>query len=160
MLELLAGFDNEACLIHGIGNVGRMDDGLGWAFIDWLEREGLCPRAETLRHYQMFLEDADLFSRMERVLIVDASKEAGLEGFRLDPVKARYDLSFTSHALTTPGVMAICQQCFDRVPEVHLLQIRGYAWDLSEGLTAQAQANLDAATAAFAQAQGRALARA
>jgi len=156
MLSQLAGFNSEDCLIHGIGNVGRQDDGLGWAFIDWLEREGLCPRARKMRHYQLFLEDADLLGRVDRVLFVDASKEADLESFRLDPVAARYDLSFTSHALTIPAVMAICQQCFERVPEVQLLQVRGYSWDLSEGLTAKAQANLNAATAAFAAGQGAA----
>ena len=107
MRDMLAGYDNERCLIHGIGNVGRQDDGLGWAFIDWLEREGICPRAEKLRHYQMFLEDADLYARMDRVLIVDASKEPGLERVRLDPVEARYDLSFTSHALTILSLIHI-----------------------------------------------------
>jgi len=155
MGSLLDGYDDDRCLIHGIGNVGRQDDGLGWAFIDWLEVEGLCPRAKTRRHYQMFLEDADLISGFDRVLVVDASKEPGLESFRLDPVEARYDLSFTSHALTIPAVMAICGQCFDRVPEVMLLSIRGYSWDLTEGLTPEAQANLDAAKGVFASAQGR-----
>jgi hydrogenase maturation protease len=156
MPERLADYDGATCLIHGIGNVGRQDDGLGWAFIDWLEREGLCPRAHRIRHYQLFLEDADLLARMDRVLFVDASKEPGLEDFRLDPVEARYDLSFTSHALSIPAVMAICQQCFERVPEVQLLQIRGYSWDLTEGLTPEARANLDVATAFFAAAQARA----
>jgi len=157
MRDLLADYDNERCLIHGIGNVGRQDDGLGWAFIDWLEAEGLCPRAEKRRHYQMFLEDADLLSGMDRVLFVDASKEAGLDSFRLASVAARYDLSFTSHALTIPAVMAICRQCFDRVPEVRLLTIRGYSWDLTEGLTPEAQGNLDAAKAYCTKAQARAV---
>ena len=39
-------FDNDSCLIYGIGNVGRQDDGLGWAFVDWLQAEGLCSNAE------------------------------------------------------------------------------------------------------------------
>ncbi|MCB1349155.1 MAG: hydrogenase maturation protease [Maritimibacter sp.] len=156
MPGLLAELNRDRSLIHGIGNVGRQDDGLGWAFIDRLEAEGLCPRAEKRRHYQMFLEDADLISGFDRVLFVDASKEPGLKSFRLDPVAARYDLSFTSHALTIPAVMAICKQCFDRVPEVQLLSIRGYSWDLTEGLTAEARANLEAAQGFFAAAQGRA----
>ena len=156
MGSLFADLDRETCLIHGIGNVARQDDGLGWAFIDWLEREGLCPRAQKVRHYQLFLEDADLLSRMDRVLFVDASKEAGLDSFRLDPVDARYDLSFTSHALTIPAVMAICRQCFERVPAVQLLSIRGYSWDLAEGLTPEAAINLAAAQAFFAASQGRA----
>ena len=40
-------------LIFGIGNCGRSDDGLGWAFIDWLEERGLCPTSEKRRHYQL-----------------------------------------------------------------------------------------------------------
>ena len=31
-------FDNPTSLIYGIGNDGRQDDGLGWAFIDRLEQ--------------------------------------------------------------------------------------------------------------------------
>ena len=75
----LAEFNDERCLIHGIGNVARQDDGLGWAFIDWLEREGLCPRAQKIRHYQLFLEDADLLSRMDRVLFVDEEIAQAIE---------------------------------------------------------------------------------
>ena len=78
MAELFARLDDPRCLIHGIGNVAREDDGLGWAFIDWLEEAGVCPQAEKVRHYQLFLEDADLLSRMDRVLFVDASKAPGL----------------------------------------------------------------------------------
>ena len=31
--------DDPSSLIYGIGNVGRQDDGLGWAFIDELEAQ-------------------------------------------------------------------------------------------------------------------------
>ena len=34
---MLGFFDDPSSLIYGIGNVGRQDDGLGWAFIDRLE---------------------------------------------------------------------------------------------------------------------------
>ena len=42
--------------------------------------------------------------------------------------------------------MATYLQCFDRVPEVHVLAIRGYEWDLEVGLTQGARHNLDLAT--------------
>ena len=57
---LLDGYDAPDCLIYGIGNVARQDDGLGWAFIDWLEATGACSRATLMRGYQLQLEDADL----------------------------------------------------------------------------------------------------
>ena len=145
----LAQFNNADSLIYGIGNVGRQDDGLGWAFVDWLEQQGICPEAELVRNYQLFLEDADLISHKKRVLFVDASKEAELDGFALRPGEPQLDFSFTSHAISIPSIMATCQQCFSRLPEVWVLAIKGYEWELQEGLTPQAQRNLDQAIAGF-----------
>lgn len=145
----LANYNTASSLIFGIGNVGRQDDGLGWAFIDWLETTSICPQAQTLRGYQLCLEDADLISHKERVLFVDATKSPQVSGFQLEAPLPKMDQSFTSHALSVGAVLATCQQCFDRIPDVQFLTIRGYEWELSEGLTSAAQQNLDAATAFF-----------
>ena len=140
-------FDNDSCLIYGIGNVGRQDDGLGWAFLDWLQAEGLCSNADMQRNYQLLLEDAELISNKERVLFIDATKEASVASFTLGRAAPRMDFSFTSHAISIPAIMATCQQCFERLPEVHVLAIRGYEFELRLGLTQAAQKNLDDATA-------------
>ncbi len=145
----LADYNHPACLICGIGNVGRQDDGLGWAFIDWLERQALCPRAELIRNYQLQLEDADLISRKEQVLFVDATKALDVQSFRLEQMKPELDFSFTSHAVSIPSIMATCEHCFGQLPAVHLLTIRGYAWELQTGLTEEAGKNLRAATEFF-----------
>ncbi len=139
----LADFNHPSALIYGIGNVGRQDDGLGWAFIDWLEGTALCPQAELLRHYQLHLEDADLISHKQRVLFVDATKDSQVETFQIERVAPRMDFSFTSHAISVASILATCEQCFGRKPDVTLLTIRGYAWELQEGLTARAKKNLD-----------------
>jgi len=146
----LAAFNLPAALVYGIGNVGRQDDGLGWAAIDWLEAASLCPQAELQRHYQLHLEDADLISRKERVLFIDATRDETVASFRLERAEAKLDLSFASHAISIPSVMATCRQCFGRVPDVHVLAIRGYAWGLDIGLSAGAQRNLELAIASFA----------
>ncbi|MDX5962571.1 hydrogenase maturation protease [Rhodococcus opacus] len=140
-------FDSPSSLIYGIGNVGRQDDGLGWAFIDWIEEEGLCPKAEILRHYQLHLEDAELISHKKRVLFVDATKDASVTSFALERAEPRMDFSFTSHAISIPAIMATCQQCFQRLPDVYVLPIKGYEWELELGLTQRARQNLNAATA-------------
>ena len=140
-------FDDDSCLIYGIGNVGRQDDGLGWAFIDWLQAEGLCTNAETHRGYQLLLEDAELISNKERVLFVDATKEASVASFTLQRAAPKMDFSFTSHAISIPAIMATCQQCFERLPEVHVLAIRGFEFELAMGLTPAAQQNLADAAA-------------
>jgi len=147
----LADFDDPSVLIYGIGNVGRQDDGLGWAFIDRLEAESLCSVAEVQRHYQLHLEDADLISRKSKVLFIDATKDASVASFSLERAEPRIDFSFMSHAISVPSIMATCRSCFGYVPEVHVLAIRGYEWELKMGLTSQARHNLDEAIAHFSK---------
>lgn len=139
-------FDADSALIYGIGNIGRQDDGLGWAFIDWLEATSACAKAEIVKFYQLNLEDADLISRKERVLFVDASKDATVDSFRLYKAEPKIDFSFTSHAMSIETIMATCGQCFGKMPDVYVLAIRGYEWELQIGLTEQAKNNLHLAT--------------
>ena len=139
-------FDNDASLIYGIGNIGRQDDGLGWEFIDSLETASVCTRAEKVKFYQLNLEDADLISHKQRVLFVDASKEARLDHFRLYKAEQKMDFSFTSHEMSIETIMATCWQCFSKMPEVYVLAIRGYEWELQIGLTPEAKKNLHLAS--------------
>lgn len=138
-------FNNDSSLIYGIGNIGRQDDGLGWAFIDWLETASGCAKAEKVKFYQLNLEDADLISHKQRVLFVDASKDTAVDSFRLYKAEPKMDFSFTSHAMSIETIMATCWQCFGRMPEVYVLAIRGYEWELQIGLTEQAKSNLNLA---------------
>ena len=140
----LSDYNNAASLIYGIGNIGRQDDGLGWAFIDWLQEDAVCPKADLMWHYQLHLEDADLISYKKKVLFVDATKSKNVTSFQLEKVEAKMDFTFSSHAISIPSIMATCLQCFDYVPQVHLLTIKGYEWELQEGLTKNAKANLEA----------------
>lgn len=143
----LEDFDDDTCLIYGIGNAGRQDDGLGWAFIDWLEAQGRCVNAQRERNYQLLIEDADLISTKQRVLFIDATKDQTVTSFTLCRAAPKMDFTFTSHAISIPAIMATCQQCFHRLPEVYVLAIRGFEFELEIGLTPAAQRNLDAATA-------------
>jgi len=138
-------FDNDASLIYGIGNIGRQDDGLGWEFIDCLETVSACTKAEKVKFYQLNLEDADLISYRQRVLFVDASKDSTVDSFRLYKAEPKMDVSFTSHAMSIETIMAICWQCFGKIPEVYVLAIRGYEWELQLGLTTPARHNLSLA---------------
>ena len=44
-------------IILGIGNNGRQDDGLGWAFLDFLEEQNTTIDLEY--RYQLQIEDAE-----------------------------------------------------------------------------------------------------
>lgn len=147
----LADLDRPDALICGIGNIGRQDDGLGWAFVDWIEESGLCPGATLLRNYQLLLEDAELISHKSRVLFVDASQSTDLECFAVERVEPKMDFSFTSHAISIPTILATCERCFKHLPEVWVLAIRGYEWELQIGLTAGAGRNLSRARSHFSR---------
>jgi hypothetical protein len=64
-------------------------------------------------------------------------------------MQAKMDFSFSSHAISIPSIMATCRQCFEKVPEVQLLTIKGYEWELQLGLTEKAKQNLKVATDFF-----------
>ncbi len=136
-------------LIYGIGNVGREDDGLGWAFVDWIEEQSVCPNAELVRSYQLQLEDADLIGHKKHVLFVDASKKEEISDFMVSKVEPKLDFSFTSHAISVQSILATCGQCFGRLPSVYLMEIAGYEWELKIGLTPRAKENLARATEYF-----------
>lgn len=148
MAPSLARWAEPGSLIVGIGNVARTDDGLGWAFVDRLEAAG--HPGDLVRAYQLQLEDADLVSHFERVLFVDATRSPEVTSYSLTRPEPRLEVAFTSHALTVPTVLETCRTCFGRVPEAWLLAVRGYRFDLAEGLTPAAAANLAAALAALA----------
>ena len=135
-------FNDPSSLIYGIGNVGRRDDGLGWAFVDRLEERQPPPRAVLHRNYQLNFEDAHLISEFARVLFVDATKELAVSSFSLTRPEPMLDFSFTSHAISVPSILATAKQCFGYLPEVYLLAIRGYEWELQMGLTEPAEQNL------------------
>jgi hydrogenase maturation protease len=140
--SILQWFDVPGGLIYGIGNDGRQDDGLGWALIDALEREGVCRHAELHRNYQLQLEDADLIRGMRRVLFVDATQSPDVADCALYAVEPKLDFSFSSHEISAAAILATCRLCFGRAPEVWMLAIRGYEWALRMGLTAAAARNL------------------
>ncbi|MEZ5095909.1 MAG: hydrogenase maturation protease [Nocardioides sp.] len=146
-----AELDRPGTLVYGVGNLGRRDDGLGWAFVDALERPGHAGW-QLHRGYQLQIEDADLIASFARVLVVDATRAADVSSYQLGVPAPAYEVPFTSHALTVPTVLATCRDCFGRLPEVRTLAIRGHAWDLRVGLTQAARRHLADALEAFAAA--------
>jgi hydrogenase maturation protease len=132
-------------LVLGYGNPGRQDDGLGPAAAEAIARLQL-PAVRVEVNYQLNIEDAADAAEHDCVLFVDASS-AGPEPFDFREVQPAVKTAFTSHIVKPEGILAICRQCFGRVPRAYLLAIRGYAFELREELTGRARANLDEAIA-------------
>jgi hypothetical protein len=73
---------------------------------------------------------------------VDATKDSAVKSFTVSCPEPKLDFSFTSHAISVQSILATTRQCFEYVPDAYLLAIRGYEWELQEGLTSPAQHNL------------------
>ena len=130
-------------LIIGIGNPSRGDDALGPMLIDRLEALQLAD-VELLTDFQLQVEFALDLQGRQRVIFVDASLDA-VAPFAFAPVVAAEDASFTSHALSPGAVLHAYQKLIGDPPPAYVLAIRGEAFELGEGLSAQAATNLDVA---------------
>jgi len=83
-------------LLIGIGNGSRGDDALGWLFLKEIEEKDH-GRFELEYRYQLQVEDADLISKYERVLFVDATEEHLPDGFIIKKCEPANSYFFSSH---------------------------------------------------------------
>ncbi len=131
--------------LSGWGNDGRRDDGLGPALVRILAERQL-PDLTVSSDYQLQVEDAVEVARYSRVIFADADR-SGPAPFSFQRVfPAASSLSFSSHSVTAPGLLALTHELFGQEPEAWLLGIRGYDFDRFESsLSAPARENLAAA---------------
>ncbi len=136
--------DTPKTLLIGIGNSGRRDDGLGWAFLDAIREEGAF-RGEASYRYQLQVEDAEKILSYDKVIFVDASENKREQGFYWKPCLPVANFGFSTHALDPDSIVALCQELYGGAPEAFVLGIEGEEWELREGLSPAAEANLEKA---------------
>ena len=136
---------SKRILIYAYGNPGRQDDGLGNRFVEemgqWIREQNI-KNIELESNYQLNIEDAANISDKDLVIFVDASVEE-IDGIHFSPVEPSEGRSeFTMHAASPAFVLALCHKIYNKHPETHLLQIRGYEWEFREVLSDRAKRNL------------------
>jgi len=134
-------------IIIGIGNNGRQDDGLGWAFMDVLESMQLPLDLEY--RYQLQIEDAERISTYQKVIFVDATKELTKDGFYYQPCVAKEQYSFSTHALSPQTILSLSKSLYKSKVEAWLFAIQGFEWGLQIGLSEAGSQNLKKATNFF-----------
>lgn len=135
-------------LIYGYGNPGRQDDALANELIERIEMaqlNGDFKGIDTDSNYQLNIEDAEIISKYETVIFVDASIEEiqDIAFTKVEPSDAKVE--FSMHAVSTSFVLDLCKKMYDKEPDVYLLHIKGYEWEFMEELTSGALSNLDKA---------------
>lgn len=131
-------------LLIGYGNPGRLDDGLGPALAERFEKLGL-PGVTVDANYQLNVEDAADLAEHDVVIFADADV-SGPEPFWFRRIEPKRVLSFTTHSVAPDALLGLAEQLFDARGEAFILGIRGYRFnEFGEGLSPEAQENLDAA---------------
>jgi len=141
------GLEPETLLI-GIGNSGRSDDGLGWAFLDRIQQEAAFDGRVEYR-YQLQVEDAALINDAEHVIFVDSYRRELPNGFQLARCEPLREFAFTTHVLPPGAVLSLCQDLYKRVPRADALMIQGTCWDLRIGMSREAERRLENALVFF-----------
>ena len=131
-----------------IGNSSRADDGLGWAFLEAVSHQ--MPGDWTAeQRYQLVVEDAELLTGFDRVLFIDATLENLPGGFALEPCPPDPAANIYTHQQSPGAVLWLCQDLYGHRPDAWCLRIQGYAWELGNNMSPEAQQNLEAAVAGF-----------
>jgi len=125
---------NEQLVILGVGNDSKGDDGLGWAFLDALEKDpGV--KARLIYRYQLQPEDAAEIAGARWVVFVDATKTMLENGFLWEPGMPEQQPMVNSHWLPPSAVLGFCLQAWGVCPEAWVLSISGQQWELGQGLS-------------------------
>jgi len=136
-------------LIYGYGNPGRRDDGLGIELVrmvqEWIDKHHLkCMTSEN--NYQLNVEDAETISKMEIVVFVDATQEEGINEYKFKKIEpSDKKVEFSMHAVSPEFVLGLSNKLFKKLPETYVLAVKGYEWDFKEGLSYNANLNLEQA---------------
>lgn len=136
--------DGKRILVFGYGNPGRLDDGLGPAFAEGIEKLGL--KGVTVdSNYQLSVEDSAQIAAHEAVVFADADLSC-LEPFSFRRVVPKAHMSFSSHSISAEALMALAGELMSSRAEAFMLGIRGYEFNrFGEGLSPGARKNLEAA---------------
>ena len=131
-------------LVLAVGNPSRGDDALGPELAARVEAAAL-PGVEVITEFQLQVENALDLEGRQRVVFVDAG--TGTPGpFELRRVSPAAEFLHTSHAISPEAVLATYRRVTgNEPPEAWVLCVRGEAFELGEGLSEPAAANLEAA---------------
>ncbi|MBN2803757.1 MAG: hydrogenase maturation protease [Deltaproteobacteria bacterium] len=138
--------NSSTVLLIGYGNPGRLDDGLGPAVAEAIEKKAL--KGVTVdSDYQLTVEDADAISKHDYVIFVDADT-SGAEPFWIEEVDPKAQVSFSSHSISPNALMDMSNNLLGGRTKGYLMGIRGYEFnEFCEKLSDKAKSNMNEAMA-------------
>lgn len=132
-------------LLYGYGNPGRKDDGLGPILVELVEKwiiEHDIKNISVDSNYQLNIEDAYTIRDYDIVIFIDASIEE-IDDFIVTRVEPSEKVNYTMHSVSPSFVLNLCHKLYHYTPDTFLLHIKGYEFQLQEGLSEKGQKNLE-----------------
>jgi len=130
-------------LILGYGNPLRGDDGVGWHAAERLLERSVELQAKVTSCHQLTLELAELVSRAERVIFIDARIGQTPGSVEISEVAAGAPECPTfSHRLDPATLVALAQRLYGRAPEAWILTVTGESFEHTDQLSASVQSSL------------------
>ncbi|HEX8818194.1 MAG TPA: hydrogenase maturation protease [Terriglobales bacterium] len=123
-------------LVVGLGNRLRSDDGLGWHVAERLSREYAPEVVQVLGLHQLTPEAAEVVSRAELVIFVDASCEGHAGTVSCTRIEPGAPAGGSSHEFSPAAVLRLAEELYGRAPAAYLLTVAGESFEVGEGLSA------------------------
>ena len=92
--------------------------------------------------YQLQIEDAELIGNFNTVIFVDASKRDMANSYSYDKCEASNKYSFSTHSLAPETILYLAEDLYDLKPKAFVFAIKGYEWELKNGLSKKGEENL------------------
>lgn len=125
-------------LVIGYGNTLRRDDGAGPETARRVAALDL-PGVETLESHQLLPEHAELLSRTDRAIFVDASVADCPAPPHLEALAPDRRADLDTHASDPGGMLALARILFGHAPPAWVIRLPAADLDIGEGLSPTAE---------------------
>ena len=125
-------------LIVGYGNPYREDDGIGHIIAEAIEKwasEKKFDNITVITAYQLELEMVEDVAEHDFVVFIDAHVENYSKGIVFDKVVPKETKGFTTHVFGPSDLAALSEKFYNHVPEIFILSVPGYKFDLGDDLS-------------------------
>jgi hydrogenase maturation protease len=122
-------------LVLGYGNRSRNDDGVGWFVVERLDELKL-PAVELLAAHQLDVDHAEVISRFDTVVFVDAAIPQSPVPVARTLVKPGFRSHAVAHYLAPSDLLELAITLFGRAPRAFLFSIRGHDFNFGTTLSA------------------------
>jgi hydrogenase maturation protease len=140
---------SDRALVIGYGNPYRRDDGVALVVINSLRQriglralepdedglDNLGYPVDTLMLHQLLPELVPVAANYQKVIFVDAHTNTLPEDVKVVEIREEYGFQAVTHHLSPQMLLALVKDTVGRVPESHLVSIRGEDFDFGEGLS-------------------------